>query len=180
MNTAKINWDDSIETPTEETRAVASSGSSESVPETKPVDDSVDVDALAKAKPLFVYFYVDPISDPMDSNYKFSRKFELSVLGEEIVDILNKNFNCKKVVLPADADMKLVKNQARIEVWSPTNQKIGLLSVNDENLLNKSPFIAFAKARVAKSAKLVKDEIARIQESLKAKESAKKESASKE
>ena len=151
MNTNKINWDDSVETPTEETRAVASSGSSTTAPEEKAPEAPVDLDALAKAKPLFIYFYVEPITDPNDANYKFSHKFEVSVLNEDIVNLLNKNYTCKKVALPADGDMKLVKNQARIEVWSPLNKKIGLLTANEEALLNKTPFTSFVKLRIAKS-----------------------------
>ena len=146
-------------------------------------EESLDLDpaALAKAKPLFVYYYVDPVTDPMDSNYKFSRKFEMSVLCEEIVDLLNKNFVCKKVVLPADADMKLAKNQARIEIWSPTSKKVGLIGGTEENLLNKTPFLVFARSRLAKSEKLVTDEITRIHQLRKEKEeAAKKESASKD
>jgi hypothetical protein len=103
----------------------------------------------------------------MDDNYKFSRKFELGVLGEEICDLINKTYRCKKVVLPADADMKVAKNRARIEVWSPTNKKIGELGTDNESLLNKSPFMSFLKVRAAKSEKLVKDEIARIEKARK-------------
>ena len=166
--------------PTEETRAVATGQT-----ETKPVDPDAedlakDLVALAKSKPLFVYYYVDPVSDPMDPNYKLSRKFELSVLGEEICEVLNKNFVCKKVSLPAEADMKLLKNQARIEIWSPTEAKVGLITVDNDNFLNKSPFLAFLKTRAAKSEKLVKVEIARIQRLRKERdEAAKKETAQK-
>jgi hypothetical protein len=141
------------------------------------VDASQDPEALAKAKPILIYYYVDPVADPMDSNYKFSRKFELSVLGEDIVDVINKNFVAKRVILPAEADMKQVKNQARIEIWSPTNQKIGLLTGADEGILNKSPFVSFLKARMAKSEKLVKDEIAKILKARKDQAASKKESA---
>ena len=116
----------------------------------------------------------------MDSNYKFSRKFELSVLGEEIVDVLNKNFVCKKVELPADADMKLAKNQSRIEIWSPTEKKIGAITTEQVSTLNKTPFLSYMKVRVAKSEKLVKNEIARIQKLRKEKDAAKKETAKSE
>lgn len=147
--------------PTEEGRAVATG---DDVQKTEPTVDELDVDleALAKAKPLFVYYYVDPLSDPMDENYKFSRKFELSVLGEQVNEVLAKGFRLKKVSLPADADMKQVKNQTRIEIWSPTNVKIRSITRAEEALLNKSPFMAASKVSIAKSDKLVKNEIARI------------------
>jgi hypothetical protein len=137
----------------------------------------VDLDALAKKKPLFVYFYVANVTDPMNDNYKFSRKFELSVLGEEIVDMLNKNFVCMKVELPAEADMKLAKNQARIEIYSPTEKKVGSIGVDQVSMLNKTPFMGFMKVRVSKSESLVKAEIARIQKLRKEKDAAKKETA---
>ena len=113
----------------------------------------------------------------MNDNYKFSRKFELSVLGEEIVDMLNKNFVCKKVELPAEADMKLAKNQSRIEIWSPTEKKVGGISIDQASMLNKTPFIGFLKVRAAKSVSLVKAEIARVQKLRKEREAAKKETA---
>jgi hypothetical protein len=116
--------------------------------------------------------------DPMDDNYKFSRKFEMSVLGEETVDFVNKNFRCKKIELPADADMKLEKNQARIEVWSPVEKKVGTITRDNEGALNKTPFLGFMKVRIAKSEKMVKDEIARITKLRKEKaENSKKETA---
>ncbi len=137
----------------------------------------MDLTALAKKKPLFVYYYIANVSDPMNDNYKFSRKFELSVLGEEIVDMLNKNFVCTKIELPAEADMKLAKNQARIEIWSPTEKKVGFIGVDQVSMLNKTPFMGFMKVRAAKSEALVKAEIARITKLRKDKEAAKKETA---
>jgi hypothetical protein len=113
----------------------------------------------------------------MDENYKFARKFEMGVLGEETVDFLNKNFRCKKVELPGDADMKLEKNQARIEIWSPTDKKVGVINRDNEGTLNKTPFMGFAKVRLVKSDRLVKDEIARITKLRKEKAEQKKETA---
>ncbi len=115
----------------------------------------------------------------MDDNYKFSRKFELGVLQEQVVEVLNKNFTCLKVVLPAEADMKKVQNQARIEIWSPTKEMVGRITVDQDSLLNKSPFVSFLKVRVAKSDKLVKTEIARIEKARKdrAKKQEEKETA---
>ena len=77
--------------PTDDSRAVATGD----VKQTEPTVDELDVDleALAKAKPLLVYYYVDPISDPMDENYKFSRKFELSVLGESVNQLTTYGFD---------------------------------------------------------------------------------------
>jgi hypothetical protein len=146
------------------------------------VAEEVDLEALKKAKPIFLYYYVEGITDPMDENYKFSRKFELTILGgEELVDNLNKNFACKKIALPAEGDMKIAKNQARIEIWSPTNKKVGNIAHENEAMLNKSPFLGFLKTRALKSEKLVKDEVARVEKERKdAAEKAKKETAKKE
>jgi hypothetical protein len=123
---------------------------------------------------------VGSITDPMDENYKFARKFEMSVLGEETCDFVNKNFRCRKIELPADGDMKQLKNQARIEVWSATDKKVGVISRDNEGALNKTPFMGFMKIRIAQADKLVKNEIARIQKLRKEKEeAAKKETAKK-
>ena len=147
--------------PTEDHRAVATGVEAQKA---EPSVDELDVDleALAKMKPLLVYFYVDPISDPMDENYKFSRKFELGVLGESVNEVLAKGFRLKKVSLPADGDMKKLENQARIEIWSPTNKKVRAITRSEDAMLNKSPFLVAVKSSIAKSDKLVKDEVARI------------------
>lgn len=110
-----------------------------------------------------MYYYVAPLADPMDDNYKFSRKFELGVLQDSVVELINKYFVCKKIELPAEADMKKMENQARIEIWSPTNALVGRITLEQDSYLNKSPFIAFLKSRVAMSEKKVKTEIARIE-----------------
>ena len=120
------------------------------------------------------------ISDPMDDNYKFARKFEMGCLQESVIELLNKNFVCRKIDLPFEADLKLEKNQARIEVWSPTNVKVGALTLKNDDVLNKGPFTDFLKSKAAKSGKLVKEEIARIEKARKeAAEKAKKETAAK-
>jgi hypothetical protein len=137
----------------------------------------VDLEALAKTKPLFVYYYIGTVSDPMNDNYKFSRKFELSVLGEEVVDTLNKNFVCTKIELPGDADMKLAKNQARIEIWSATDKKVGSITIENEATLNKTPFLGFLKVRIAKNQSLIKAEVARITKLRAERVAAKKETA---
>ncbi len=149
----------------------------ETAPAPTPPDTDADTAALAKQKPIFVYFFVDPIADPMDPNYKFSRKFEMGVISEEMADLINKNFVAKKVALPADADMKKVENQARVEIWSPTNKMVGRLTGENEATLNKAPFAAFVKSKIAKSQKLVKEEIARIEKARKEKEAKKDETA---
>ncbi|MHC4924220.1 MAG: hypothetical protein ACYTG4_09105 [Planctomycetota bacterium] len=123
------------------------------------------------------------MSDPMDDNYKLSRKFELGVLQKKVVALMNKHYQCKKIDLPAEADMKKLKNQARIETWAVTGKNMGTISSRNSNVLNKAPFMAFLKARVAKNKSLVKKEVKRI-EKLRAKrakalEKAKKETAAK-
>ena len=115
----------------------------------------------------------------MDENYKFCRKFELSVLQEQIIEVMNKGFALKKVSLPPDADMKQQKNQSRIEVWSPTKVKVRVLGQAEEALLNKAPFVAAMKSSIAKSEKLVKEEIARVTKLRKEREAKKAEETAK-
>jgi hypothetical protein len=99
----------------------------------------------------------------MDDNYKIARKFELGVLQKKVIEMLNEDFQCKKIDLPAEADMKQLKNQARIEIWSATGVNIGTISNRNVNILNARPFMAFLKARVAKNDSLVKKEVARVE-----------------
>ena len=103
------------------------------------------------------------IDDPMDDNYKLARKFELGVLQDKVIDLLNDKFACKKVELSAEDDQKELKNQARIEVWSSTGVQLGVISHRNVNILNTRPFMQFLAMRVAKNTKLVKKEIARIE-----------------
>ncbi len=117
----------------------------------------------------------------MNDNYKLSRKFELGVLQKKVVALMNKHYQCKKIDLPAEADMKKLKNQARIETWAVTGKNMGTISSRNSNVLNKAPFMAFLKARVAKNKSLVKKEVKRVEKLRKkrAKELKKKETAAK-
>lgn len=110
-----------------------------------------------------MYYYISMVDDPMDKNYKLSRNFEMSVLGnDKVVKMLNDKFVCSKVELSFEGDQKELKNQARIEVWSSTGKQLGVISQKNMNLLNGRPFMQFLAMRSAKNAKLVKKEIARI------------------
>ena len=113
-----------------------------------------------------------------DPSFQFSQDFEMGVLQEGVVDLINKRFVAKKIAIPADADRKLAKNQARIEIWSPTRQKIGLITPENDNLLSRAAFTEFLKVRVAKSEKLVRDEVARLLKEKAELDAARKESAS--
>ncbi len=143
-----------------------SSGSAEQGGAVVEVGEDYDaaIEALKAKKPLLVYYFVEGVVDPMNDNYTFSRKFEMGVLGiSKVVDFLNKEFVCRKIALPAEADMKVAKNQARIEIYGATNTLIGTIGRDADGLLNSAPFTAFAKVRIAKSDSLAKKEIARLE-----------------
>lgn len=57
---------------------MSSSGSAATPAE--PTPEEQDPAALAKAKPLLVYYYVNT-SKANDSSYQFAQKFELSILS---------------------------------------------------------------------------------------------------
>ena len=145
-------------------------GESAPKPEAAPEDDlTIDLEAFAKRKPLLVYYFVKS-TDPNDENYSFSRKFELSVLQDQVVETINKNYTCKKVELPLDGDMKKIENQARLEVWSVTGKKLRVLGRTESAMLNRAPFLNALKVSAAKNERLVTAEIERIQKVRKARE----------
>lgn len=131
-------------------------------------EDASTIEELKESRPLLVYYYVAGEDDFKNDNYKFSNKFETQLLGiSKVVEMLNDKFTCTKVALSKEADMKQVKNQARIEMWSATKVKIGEITRDNWNQLDSSSFLRFSAARVAKSDQLVKKEIARIEKAIK-------------
>ncbi len=141
---------------------------------------TVDLDALSKSKPLFVYYYVALTKDRVgDPNFQFASKFEQGTLGQETIEFLNKNFICKRVEIPMDADLKVAKNHARLEIYSQLGKKMGLIGIENDASLNKSQFLGFLQVRITKCQKVVADEVARIQKVRKDKELADKKQAAK-
>jgi hypothetical protein len=151
----------------------------------KPADATADdeewtVEELKAGKPLLLYYYVEGMTQGCDEakddeSFDFSRRFELGGLGDKVCDEIRTNWRAKKVGLDLDADRKLEKNQARIEFWSFTKQKMGDINVKEQNLLNPGPLRATLKNYARKNAEICAKEIARIETRRKAREAAEKE-----
>jgi hypothetical protein len=147
-----------VETPSD-SRAVATGTAAPTA--STPADYDAEIKALEGAKPKFLYYYV-AATEPTDENYKFSRGFELGVLQDKVVETLNKKYLCNKIELPIEADMKVAKNQARIEVWSATGERLSTIARDNSSILAKAAFLAFVQKHAARNEALVKKEVARL------------------
>ena len=124
---------------------------------------------LKTGKPLFMYKFVDGVTDPTDSNYKLSRKLEMSAFNKkEVVDTINKDWRAKKVGLDMEADMKKAENQARVEFWSFTKVKMGVITTKKSKQLKPRSLLAALKKYKKKSDAINKAEIGRIEKAAKA------------
>lgn len=125
------------------------------------------VEELKSGKPMMVYYYVavaDAKTAKMtEENYKFARKTEMSAFSNDSIDRLNKNWVPKKVEIAADADLKIEKNQARIEFWSFTGKKIDSVTQKNQQALNPSDFEIRLKALEKKNREICDNEIKRLQ-----------------
>jgi hypothetical protein len=124
-------------------------------------DFDAEIKALEGAKPKFLYYWV-AATEFKDSNYKFSREFELG-LQDKVIETLNKKYVCNKIELPLEADMKVAKNQARIEIWSATGTKLGVITRDSTGLLAKGAFLEVLSKNIARNDAAAKKEIARLQ-----------------
>jgi hypothetical protein len=164
---AKINWvvDDET-TPGAPAPMVAITGiSAPKAKDAKPASDPWTREQLSAGKSTMVY-YGFPDASINDDSLGFSRRFEMSAVGGDNVDFINKNFIAKKRELDFDADRKLAKNQARIEFWSFTGKKIDVIGLKEQQLLNPAPFAAKLKDVVAKNREISNGEIKRMQDEL--------------
>lgn len=127
------------------------------------------VDELKAGKPMMVYYLipVDPKeAKPTEANYKFSRKAEFSAFQGDTVERLNKNWVPKKVELDPAADLKVEKNQSRIEFWSFTGKKIDVVAGKNQQALNPSDFESRLKDLEKKNRELCNVEIKRINDEI--------------
>jgi len=116
-----------------------------------------------------MYKFVDGVTDPTDVNYKLSRKLEMSAFNKsEVTETLNKHWRAKKVGLDMEADMKKPENQARVEFWSFTKVKMGVISNKKTKSLKPRSLLAALKKYKKKSDAMNKNEIGRIEKAAKA------------
>lgn len=142
----------------------------------EPTEPTWTIDELKSAKPILVYYYVegmDASNGAKDPSFKFSQSFEMGGLGERVVTELNENWRCKKVGLDLDADRKEEKNQARIEMWSMTGVKLGVIGLRSD--LSQSGLMKAMKTARAKNTAVCAREIKRIEAEQKAREKAEKD-----
>ena len=125
-------------------------------------------DELKAGKPMMVYYFVavaDPKTAKMtEENYKFARKTETSAFSNDAIERLNKNWVPKKVEIAADADLKVEKNQARIEFWSFTGKKLDSVTQKNQQALNPSDFEIRLKALEKKNREICDNEIKRMKD----------------
>ena len=116
---------------------------------------------------VYYFIAVDPKeAKATEVNYKFSRKAEFSAFGSDSVERINKNWVPKKVELAFDADLKLAKNQARIEFWSFTGKKMDVIAAKNQQALNPSDFETRLKDLEKKNREIANVEIKRINDEI--------------
>lgn len=167
---AKINWDSSAETPKEPEVVKVVTGVDTPKTAESAGEEKWTVDELKAGRPTMVYYFI-PIADPKtakctEDNYKFSRKTETSAFQNDAVERINKSWVPIKVELDASADLKLEKNQARIEFWSFTGKKIDVIGGKNQQGLNPSDFQTRLKDLEKKNRELCNVEIKRINDEI--------------
>lgn len=117
---------------------------------------------LEAGKPLLVYYFVDGLMDATNDNYDLSQAFEVKVLTkDDIVEEINENWRARKAPLDGEGDAKKLENQARIEFYAFTGEKMGDITIKDK-LSSRKMKTSLKKYR-AKNAKYVKAELKRLE-----------------
>jgi hypothetical protein len=114
-----------------------------------------------KNMPIFRYNFRNPIIDPMNLNYKFSRRLEMSVFGREAIrDYIVENFRPEKAQM-MDEDLGTPETQANIAFYTYRGVEMYKLTTRERDMkqLKPSPFQNVLKGIVAKHQKLLRDEI---------------------
>ena len=110
-----------------------------------------------------LYYFVNT-DDPTDPNYKLSRKLEMGAFGaDKVVEQIKTKWRAKKIGLDMEEDLKLEKNQARVEFWSFLNTKMDTITVKETKLLKARTFVAKLKKFTRANDKLVQVEIKRLE-----------------
>jgi len=173
MKTAEINWS-AFETPGEVGPAITGILASEAA------DDETEeftIEELEDAKPMFLYYFRQGLTDPMHDEYKFSRRFEMG-LQEKLIDQINENWLAKKEGIDSEEEIEKIEERTRIEFWSAVETRMKLLTMSkkDQKMLAAGPMVRLLKKYEKVNKGLVNKEIKRLQ---KLEEAMEKESAAK-
>jgi len=116
-------------------------------------------------KPIFRYNYRNPIVDPMNLNYKFSRRLEMSCFNkDDIRNYIMDNFRPEKKQM-IDEDLGTPETQANVVfyTWSETQMyKITTREVKSTKL-KPTGFLNLCKGVVKKHHKLLYQEAKEFQ-----------------
>ena len=171
-----LNWDNSIPDPS--AKAPVLTGILADGADTEEVEKEYTVSELENGKPLLVYYVRQGMTDASHPEYKFSQSFEVKVLAKDkIVDQINAHWRAKKVAIDLEASTKDPKDQTRIEFWSYTGAKMGVMKA-DSRVSSRSVSGKLKKYQ-AKNKALCKAEIKSIQKAEKAAANAAKKTAQK-
>ena len=170
----EINWSQ-FETPGEVGPAVTGILASETADAEE--DQEFTIEELQDAKPMFLYYFRQGLSDPMHDEYKFSRRFEMG-LQEKLIDQINENWLAKKEGLDLEEEFEKNEQKTRIEFWSTLETRMKMLTISkkDQKMLAAGPMVRLLKKYEKVNKGLVNKEIKRLEKLAKA---AEKEAAAK-
>lgn len=112
-----------------------------------------------KKLPILRYAYRSPIDDPMDENYKFARRFEISCLNRESVRLFINQYFRPEMVRLSDEDLDTPETQARLEFYSHNGKFMTAITTKQQNLLKPKTLVSYMKKVVALHQKLLRDEV---------------------
>ena len=113
---------------------------------------------------MFLYYFRQGLEDPMNEEYKFSRRSEMG-LQEKLIEEINGNWMAKKVGIDLEQEIESEDEGTRIELWSAIETKMKSInfSKKDQKLLAAGPLTRILKKYEKVNAGLVKKEIKRLE-----------------
>ena len=113
---------------------------------------------------MFLYYFRQGLTDPMNEEYKFSRRFEMG-LQEKIIEEINSNWMCKKVGIDLEEEIENESEGTRIELWSAIETKMKTIDFSkaDQKLLAAGPLTRILKKYAKVNDGLVAKEIKRLE-----------------
>ena len=113
---------------------------------------------------MFLYYFRQGLTDPMNEEYKFSRRFEMG-LQEKLIDEINENWMCQKLGIDLEEEIEDEDEGTRIELWSAIETKLKVInfSKKDQKLLAAGPLTRILKKYAKVNSGLVKKEIKRLE-----------------
>ena len=113
---------------------------------------------------MFLYYFRQGLEDPMNEEYKFSRRFEMG-LQEKLIEEINGNWMAKKVGIDLEQEIESEDEGTRIELWSAIETKMKSInfSKKDQKLLAAGPLTRILKKYEKVNDGLVKKEIKRLE-----------------